>query len=107
MYVFAIAALLGLALVKLVDLVEEYVPVISKLHSVFTVAVAIAVTVALNFSMFTEYAIEVRNVDVGTWVTGIMIAGVATVWTALLGYLGAEKSDSKTKSHQGPTRIAA
>ena len=79
MYEFAIVVLLGIGLFKLVDMINEYVD-LSKVHTLLTIILGVAVAWALDFSLFAQWGIAVRS-DVMSYVgTGLMIAaaGYAT-----------------------------
>src|SRR5207248_7762355 len=52
MYTFAVVALLGLAVLKIADLLEDFVPGLSRIHALLTYALAVAAAVALDYSMF-------------------------------------------------------
>ena len=75
MYTFAIVALLGLATVKLVDFLCDYVHPLGQLRSLLTFIVAVGGIWALNFSMFDGWNTAVRNHDVGIVVTVEPVAG--------------------------------
>ena len=87
MYTFAIIALLGLATVKLVDVLCDYVHPLAALRSLLTFIVAIGGVFILDFSMFDGWATTVRNQDVGLVVTGLAVAGITVAWRALFAYL--------------------
>jgi len=102
MYHFAVAALLALATLKVVDLLEGLMPAVARFRSLLTFALAIGVAVALDFSVFAGYDITVRETWMGTWGTGLIIGALAAVWQALFVYLGA--SDRKTPVEHRDTR---
>ncbi len=79
MYEFAIVVLLGVGTFKLVDMLNEYVD-LSKIHTLFTIALGIAAAWALDFSLFSAWGIDVRSQEMGYVGTGLMIAaaGYAT-----------------------------
>ena len=87
MYTFAIIALLGLATVKLVDVVCDYVRPLEPARSLLTFIVAIGGVWALDFSMFAGWDAPIRNQDVGLVVTGVAVAGITVAWRALFAYL--------------------
>ena len=87
MYTFAIIALLGLATVKLVDVLCDYVPALSPARALLTFIVAIGGVWALDFSMFTGWDTAIRNSDVGMVVTGVAVAGITVAWRALFAFL--------------------
>jgi branched-subunit amino acid ABC-type transport system permease component len=87
MYDFAIVALLALATLKLVDYVTDAVEPLRRLRSLMTFVVAVAAVVALDYSVFAAWGAEIRNADLGVWITGFVVAGLTVPWRALFGYL--------------------
>lgn len=73
MYEFAIVLLLGIGTFKVIDMVSEYVD-LSKIHSLFTIVLGIAVAWALDFSLFAQWNVPVRSEVLGYVGTGLMIA---------------------------------
>ena len=108
MYTFAIIALLGLATVKLVDVLCDYVRPLGQLRSLLTFIVAIGGVWALNFSMFDGWTTAVRNQDVGIVVTGLAVAGITVAWRALFAYLTHDRAtlDETLGEHTGLHRAA-
>jgi hypothetical protein len=108
MYTFAIIALLGLATVKLVDVVCDYVHPLGQLRSLLTFIVAIGGVWALDFSMFDGWSTTVRNHDVGLVVTGLAVAGITVAWRALFAYLTHDRAtlDETLGEHAGLHRAA-
>jgi hypothetical protein len=74
MYHFAVVALLGLAVLKVVDLLEDVVPGLTKFHTLITFALAIGACVAADYSMFRGFGITLRKDWMGLW--GIWLAGL-------------------------------
>ena len=107
MYDFAIVILMGLALFKVVDLVEEFVPQLTKFHLLLTVVLAVAGALVLDYSMFANWGVEIRNSDIGTIVTGLMIAGTTSMWRAAFHWLGTAEGEEPEVRHQHRPRIAA
>ena len=107
MYDFAIVILMGLALFKVVDLVEEFVPQLTKFHLLLTLVLAVAGAVILDYSVFAGWDIDLRTADLGTWVTGLMIAGTTSVWRAAFHWLGTSEGEEPEVRHQQRPRIAA
>ena len=66
MYHFAVVALFGLAVLKLADLLVELVPSLGKTRTLLTFALAIAATVAVDYSLFTGFGVELREAWMGT-----------------------------------------
>jgi hypothetical protein len=87
MYDFAIVALLALATLKLVDFLSDAVPQLRNMRSLLTFVLAVGGAVLLDYSVFRGFGIEIRNDTVGTWITGLVVAGMTVPWRALFGYL--------------------
>jgi hypothetical protein len=94
MYEFAVVALLALATLKLVDFVTDAVEPLRKFRSVLTFVIAVGATLLLDYSVFTGWGIDIRNADVGVWVTGFVVAGLTVPWRALFGYLTHDRAAS-------------
>jgi hypothetical protein len=107
MYTFAVAALLALATLKVVDLLEGLVPGVAKARSLLTFALAIGAAVAIDFSVFAGFDIAVRETWMGTWGTGLMIGALAYAWQALFGFLGSYGHEHPTEHRDTRARVAA
>jgi hypothetical protein len=108
MYEFAIVALLGLALFKVVDLLEDIVPSLAKFHSLVTLVLGVAATVGLSYSMFAGWHVVLRNSHMGMWATGFIVAGTTSCWRAVFHWLGSAEGDApEVRHHQGPRSLAA
>ena len=108
MYNFAIVALLGLALFKLVDLLEDLVPGLAKLHTLVTVVLGVAAAVAIDYSVFRGFHVVLRDTWMGMWATGFIVAGTTSAWRAMFHWLGSNEGDAPEQRHQqGPRRMAA
>jgi hypothetical protein len=107
MYDFALVILMGLALFKVVDLVEDFVPQLTRFHLLLTLVLAVAGTVVLDYSVFAGWGIDLRTDDLGTWITGLMIAGTTSVWRAAFHWLGTSEGEEPEVRHQQRPRIAA
>lgn len=106
MYDFAIVVLMGIALFKVVDLLEEFVPSLTKFHLLLTLVLAVAGVLALDYSVFANWGVEIRNDDLGTVMTGLMIAGTTSMWRAAFHWLGTSEGEEPDVRHHRP-RIAA
>jgi hypothetical protein len=107
MYDFAVTILLGLALFKVVDLLEDLVPELTRFHMLVTLVLAVAGAVALDYSVFARYGIDLRQGWMGVWATGLMVAGTTSVWRAMFHWLGTSEGEEPEVRHQGRPRIAA
>lgn len=107
MYDFGITILLGLALFKIVDLLEGLVPQLTRLHLLVTLTLAILGAVALDYSVFARYGIELREGWMGTWATGAIVAGTTSIWRAMFHWLGTSEGEEPEVRHHSRPRIAA
>lgn len=107
MYDFAIIILMGLAIFKLVDLIEDFVPQIATFHVLTTLALGVVAAVALDYSVFARYGVELRTADLGTWMTGLMMAGTTSIWRAAFHWFGTSEGDEPEVRHQSRPHIAA
>src|SRR3989442_15948741 len=107
MYDFAIVALLGLATLKLPDLLEALVPALARFSAFLRLAIGVVAAVAIDYSLFAAFGVSVREQWLGTWATGLMIGSMATVWRAAFGWLGTGDSDAAEPGHRGRARMAA
>lgn len=107
MYDFALVILMGLALFKVVDLVEGFVPMLTRYHLLLTLVLAVAGTTALDYSVFSSWGIDIRDAAFGTWITGLIVAGSTSVWRAAFHWLGSSEGEEPEVRHQQRPRIAA
>ncbi len=101
MYEFAIVVLLGVATLKLIDMVAEHLEV-SGVEAVLAVALGVGVAWALEFSLFAQWDIPVRSEWLGYIGTGMIIAaaGYATahVFEHLTPVLGLRRQQPATRA---------
>lgn len=107
MYDFAIVILMGLAIFKVVDLLEDLVPQLANFHLLTTLALGIAGAVLLDYSVFAAYGIDLRTAELGTWMTGLIMAGTTSVWRAAFHWFGTSEGEEPEVRHQSRPRIAA
>ena len=107
MYEFAAVALLGLATLKVVDLLSELVPGIAKVRTLTTFVLAVAAVLTLDYSIFTGFGITVREDVIGTVVTGLIVGSLTSAWDAVLGWFGSSKEVGTERGNTGRPRIAA
>jgi hypothetical protein len=107
MYHFAVVALFGLATLKLADLLVELVPSIGKTRTILTFALAVAAMVAVDYSVFVGFGVQLRESWMGTVATGAIVGGLAGVWSTVLGWLGTGHTDAAERRSGGARRIAA
>jgi hypothetical protein len=109
MYTIATIALLGLALFKLVDVLEDIVPGITRWHAALTTLIAVLGAVALDYSAFSGFGVTFRETWMGTIGTGLVLAGMTSVWRAAFHWLGSSEGDAPEVRHplSGPRSMAA
>jgi hypothetical protein len=108
MYHFAVVALLGLATLKVVDLLIDIVPALDRFRSFLLLAIGVVAAVVIDYSVFDGFGIAVRERWLGTGATGLVIGSFATAWRTAFGYLGATggAGEGEAPSHGRP-RMAA
>jgi hypothetical protein len=107
MYDFAITVLLGLALFKIVDVLEDLVPGLTKYHTLATMVLAVGGVYAINYSLFDAWGVTLREHWMGMWATGFVVAGTTSVWRAAFHWLGSSEGDEPAVRHTGHLRSAA
>jgi hypothetical protein len=110
MYEFAVVLLLGLATLKVVDLLADLVPGFGQIRTLLTFLVAIGAVVALDYSVFTGFDIAVRESWIGTLVTGLIVGSLTSAWRAFFAYLGLVETSDATPTERtrgGRPRVAA
>ncbi len=111
MYVFAVAALLGLAVVAIAMIAERYLNIVQEFFAFVVAALGIGAAWLADFNIFSLWGIGVRYQWVGIGLTGLALAGIAQVWRAILGLLTGlirrynDEAESIEKS-QGLRRVA-
>ncbi len=107
MYDFALVALLALAVLKVTDLVVQLVPQLVRTELLLRFLVALTVVVALDYSLFERFGVDVRDSWMGPVFSGLMVGALASGWRALLGFLSpAERVPAEPTTTERP-RIAA
>ena len=109
MYDFAVVVLLALAALKLVDFLTNAVPQLQPMRSLLTFVIAVGATVMLDYSVFRAWGIDIRSATVGTWSTGVIVAGLTVPWRALFAVLTHDRAtgDETLGDHGTPMVRAA
>ena len=105
----SVVVLMGLALWKVVDLLEDLLPGMARFHNLATIVLGVAAAVAIDFSMFSGFHVVLRESWMGMWATGFVIAGTTSAWRALFHWLGSNEGEAPEVRHagRGPRRMAA
>jgi hypothetical protein len=88
MYAFAIMALLGLGALAVMKIFNRYLSFASELQALVLVLLGIGGAWLVNVSLFTAWGIPVRASWIGITLTGLVIAGAAYFWGAILDFFG-------------------
>ena len=96
MYEFATVTLLGLALAQIVELVGRLRSFERPTRLFAGITLGVATAWALDYSLLAGWGIQVREAWMGLVATGLIIAGMASVWRSVLGTLGARGEDEAT-----------
>ena len=107
MYTFAVILLLGLALFKIVDVLEDLVPDATKLHGLLTVGFAVLGAFAIDYSMFDGFGVALREDWMGTFLTGVAVAGTTSVWRAAFHWLGSSEGEEPEVRHLHRSSVRA
>ena len=109
MYHLAVIAFLGLGLFKLVDVLEDVVPGVTRFHALLTLAVAVVGAYAFDYSVFSGWGATFRDHWMGTLATGLAIGGMTSCWRAGFHWLGSSEGDAPEERHpmHGPRSMAA
>jgi hypothetical protein len=86
-YDFAVVALLALAALKVTDFLTEHVEMLRPFRSLLTFVLAIGGVFILDYSVFANWGIEVRNHAAAVWTTGFVVSGLTVAWRAVFSYL--------------------
>lgn len=87
MYEFTIVMLMALALVKTVDFLVDQMAGLERMRSALTFIGGIGAMLAIDFSLFRSWDVEITADWMGVWLTGFMVSGVTVVWRAAFSYL--------------------
>jgi hypothetical protein len=107
MYDFAIVALLALATLKLVDFLTDAVTQLRPMRSLLTFVIAVGGVLALDYSVFTGWGVEIRNATLGTWITGFVVAGMTVPWRALFAYLTHDRARADETLGEATPKVRA
>ena len=100
MYTFAIVALLALALIKLVDVLDDLFGGLDRFKGLATVVLAVAGVYVLDYSMFGSWGVDVDSEALAKFMTGFVVAGMTSPWRALFGYLTTGKAEDDETLHR-------
>ena len=103
MYDFAVIALLALAVVKVVDFLTDTVDGLRRMRGVLTLLLGLGAVWLLDYSLFEDFGIAIRNRTSGVWMTGFIVCGLTVAWRAAFAYLTHDRAegDETLGTHSG------
>ena len=107
MYEFATVALLGLALYKVMDLVEDLGHLSRATTVTLTILFGVGLTWLLDYNVYAGWGQVFRKDWMGVVGTGITIAGLTTVWYGIIGVLSWYAHPSPAGTGESHIRSAA
>jgi hypothetical protein len=110
MYTFAVVALLSLAVLKVVDVLVEYIGSRDQgpMRALLTFVLAIGGVWAMDFDLFAGWNMSLRNEEIALAMTGFMVAGFTVAWRAVFGYLTHDRAtlDESLGDHRDLRKVA-
>jgi hypothetical protein len=86
MYAFGMVMLLGIAILAVGMVANRYLSLAAEAWAFVLVALGVGAAWLINLNLFSLWAIPVRNSAIAVTMTGIVIAGAAFFWRAVLGF---------------------
>jgi hypothetical protein len=111
MYAFAMVLLFGLGVLAVTKIFTRYVSFASELQALLMVLLGIGGAWLVNMSLFAAWGFPVRASWIGITLTGLVVAGAAYFWGAILdffsGYSRKAIDEAETiEKSQGLRRVA-
>ena len=88
MYAFAIMALSGLAVLAVASIANRYVSIAGEIRALVLVLLGVGAAWLVDVNLFSAWGVPTRASWIGVTLTGLMIAGAAYFWYAVLGFFG-------------------
>lgn len=86
MYAFGMLALLGLAVLVVAKVADRFLSMALEVWAFVLVALGMGAAWLADFSLFSEWGLNVRNTTIGITLTGFLIAGAAFFWREILSF---------------------
>jgi hypothetical protein len=86
MYAFGMITLLGLAVLAVARIANRYLSLAAEIWAFVLLALGVGTAWLINLNLFSVWSIPVRNSEIAVTLTGILIAGAAYFWRAVLGF---------------------
>ena len=107
MYVFAGVILLGLAVCKLVDLVQGFAPLSRVSRLLVAMLLGLATAWAADYSVFAGFQIVFRERWMEIVATGFVLAGIAGVWHETIELIRSYRRGAHEQAGEMETRPRA
>jgi hypothetical protein len=105
MHEFAIVALLGLAVYAVVNLIRQIGQTSRALRIFLDLALGLIVAWVTDYSMFAGWGVSFRSLWMGPAATGLVIGGLASLWTEVVGFITSYARRSYDEATEIESRI--
>lgn len=105
MYEFATVILLGLAVYTVVNLIRQLGETSRALRISLDLAFGLVVAWVTDYSMFAGWGVNFRSLWIGPVATGLVIGGVAALWTEFVGLITSYARRSYDEATEIESRI--
>jgi hypothetical protein len=105
MHEFATVALLGLAVYAVVNVIRQLGETSRELRIFLDLVLGLVVAWATDYSMFAGWGITFRSLWMGPVATGLVIGGLASLWTEVVAFITSYARRSYDEATEIESRI--
>ena len=105
MHEFATVLLLGLAVHAVVNLIRQLGETSRALRIFLDLALGLLVAWGADYSMFAGWGVSLRSSWMGPAATGLVIGGLASLWTEVMGFITSYARRSYDEAAEIESRI--
>jgi hypothetical protein len=105
MYEFATAVLLGLAVYAVVKVIRHFGETSRALRIFLDLALGLVVAWVTDYSLFAGWGVSFRSLWMGPVATGLVIGGIASLWTEIIGLITSYARRSYDEATEIESRI--
>ena len=105
MHEFATVALLGLAVYAVVNVIRQLGETSRALRIFLDLVLGLVVAWATDYSMFVGWGITFRSLWMGPVATGLVIGGLASLWTEVVAFITSYARRSYDEATEIESRI--
>jgi hypothetical protein len=105
MHEFATVALLGLAVYAVVNVIRQLGETSRALRIFLDLVLGLVVAWATDYSMFAGWGITFRSLWMGPVATGLVIGGLASLWTEVVAFITSYARRSYDEASEIESRI--